>query len=539
MTPEEQPLDPLSFSFAPYTGVWSVAEAAHLLRRSLFGPTFKQINDAVANGMDATVNALLSIPTFTEPITHSANETIAAYGTTWVNSVFTADPLYSQQEKQARRDSLGAWLLERINKEQFSLHEKMCLFWHNHFAAESSFDSRAAFDYFRLIQNRALGNFKQLVKEMTINPNMLMFLNGSKNDKFSPNENYARELLELFTIGKGEQLAVGDYTNYTEYDISESSRILTGWRLNGLLSTTLAACTAVYDPAFHDSGTKTLSTKFGGAVIVNGDADEYATYVDVIFQQAETARYICRKIYRWFVNHDLSTDVEANIISEMSNLLISSNYEILPVLEALLKSEHFYDVSFRGSILKNPLELTFSMYNATEARPNPDINISNRTYLSLYIMNTKLGMNYMQAPSVAGWTAYYHAPFYYKNWVNSAYIKLRFDLSSYVTLLGGVDVDGNKFPINHLQFLDNLSNPSDSAQVVEDMVTVFCPKGLPAATKTSLQTVLLNGLPDFEWTIEYDYYISNPGDLTQKEAIKQRVGLALDYLFKLPEFQTI
>ena len=148
-------------------------------------------------------------------------------------------------------------------------------------------------------------------------------------------------------------------------------------------------------------------------------------------------------------------------------------------------------------------------------------------------------MAYLQPPNVGGWPAYYQAPNHTKLWVNSSYIKLRFDFASYVAIWGGLDVDGNRLPINHLAFLDALSLPSDAPQVIEDMVTVFCPKGLSVTQKLLLKAVLTNGLPDFEWTLQYNEYLANPGNTTYSDPVKQRIGLTLDQIFKLPEFQTI
>jgi uncharacterized protein (DUF1800 family) len=539
MIPEENIEAPDSLSLTPYTGTWTQAEAAHLLRRALFGPTLAQINSAVTNGMDATMAQLLVPPTFTQPLTYDANDAIVAQGSTWIGAVCPTNPIDIENTENTRRESLAAWHLERINLEAFSIHEKMCLFWQNHFAAESTFDCRATYNYMNLIRTHALGNFRQFVKDMTIDPCMLIFLNGAQNNLYSPNENYARELLELYTIGKGEQIGEGDYSNYTEQDVLEGAKILTGWTVEGFLSDTETDTSSVFLPILHDTTTKTLSAHFGSASVTDAGANEYANYIDIIFQQPETAKFICRKIYRWFVNYDLTSEVENTVIADMADLLTSSNYDIQPVIEALLKSEHFYDPSVRGSMIKNPLEYVFSMLNTTSTQPGFGLNVNYRMYLQLYWASSSIGMAYLQPPNVGGWPSYYQAPNYSKLWVNSSYIKLRFDFASYIAVWGGLDVDGNRLPINHLGFLDALSLPEDAPQVIEDMVTVFCPKGLTATQKTLLKAVLTNGLPDFEWTLQYNEYLANPGNVTYSDPVKQRVGLTLDQLFKIPEFQTI
>ncbi|MCE3296186.1 MAG: hypothetical protein K0R65_1900 [Crocinitomicaceae bacterium] len=539
MIPEEYVEAPVSLSLTPYAGPWTQAHAAHLLRRTLFGPKLAQINAAVTNGMDATVAQLLVAPAFAQPLTHDTNDSIVSQGSTWIGAVCPTNPIDIDTTETSRRQSLIGWQFERLNMEGVSIYEKMCLFWQNHFAAESTFDSRATYNYLHLIRTHALGNFRQFVKDITIDPCMLIFLNGAQNNQFSPNENYARELLELYTIGKGPQIGEGDYTNYTEQDVMQGAKILTGWNVEGFLSNTETTTSSVFVPILHDTSSKTLSAHFGNAVINDAGASEYANYIDIIFQQPETAKFICRKIYRWFVNYDLTSEVETTVIADLADILTANNYEILPVIETLLKSEHFYDSSVRGAIIKNPLEYMFSMLNTTSTQPAFDLNINYRMYLSLYWASASLGMAYLQPPSVGGWPAYYQAPNYTKLWINSSYVKLRFDFASYIALWGGINVDGNRLPINHLGFLDSLSLPSDAPQVIEDMVTVFCPKGLTSTQKLLLKAVLTNGLPDFEWTLQYNEYLANPGNTTYSDPVKQRIGLTIDQIFKMPEFQTI
>src|SRR5690606_28541410 len=276
---------PISYSLTPYTGTWTKAEAAHLLRRTLFGPTLQQITDAVSNGMNATVTSLLQIPAIGEPLAYDPAETVAPFGTSWVNSTYPPDQVQANAVDVARAKSLGAWMMRRINHEQLSIAEKMCLFWQNHFAAVLSFDQRSSYHYFALIRQQALGNFKQLIKDMTINTNMLEFLNGGTNTLYSPNENYAREVLELFTIGKGPQIGSGDYSNYTEQDVAAGAKIFTGYIIDGLRSNTVTTPQSVFVPLLHDNSGKQLSYHFGSVSVANAGANEYANYIDIIFGQ--------------------------------------------------------------------------------------------------------------------------------------------------------------------------------------------------------------------------------------------------------------
>lgn len=527
---------PASLSLAPYSGPWTEKEAAHLLRRCAFGPTFKQIKQAVTDGLNGTVTKILTQPAANEPLAFLPEETVVAKGQSWVKAFYPATN--AQPVENARQASLMGWMMERLNQNSISIQEKMCLFWENHFGIEGTFDARATYNLHNLFRLNCLGNFKQLVKDVTIDPNMLVFLNGASNNFFSPNENYARELLELFTVGKGEQKAVGDYSTFKESDIAAGAKILTGWSVDGFQSATKLP-TAIFYPQLHDKSIKTLSSYFGNASISNGDNLEYSQYIDVIFQHPKIAFHICRKIYRWFVNYDLTSDVENTIIVEMAKTLKNNNFEIKPVIEQLIKSEHFYDLSVRGAIIKNPLEFLFSILNPTESKPDQDVEARYRLYQNAYYFAIVLGMEYFRPPSVGGWTAYYQAPSYTKLWANSSYIKLRFDVGTYLSILPGFEQGNFKWKVDALQLVDNLSVPNDAVQVIEDISLIFTPKGFSTAQKTILKGILTNGQPDFEWTVEYNDYAADKTNPAKSNPVKQRVEFVLYRLFQTPEFQTI
>lgn len=538
--PENEPVaGGVSLSLTPYTGQWTKAEAGHLLRRATFGATNEEILNAVANGMNATVTSIMQIPAIGDPLTFHPDEAIAAQGQTWVNSEYPTNPVDVQTTVTARQFSMAGWLMDRLNNETLTVAEKICLFWQNHFSATPGGDSRATYDYFALIRTYALGDFKQFVKDMTINPNMLLFLNGATNNVFSPNENYARELLELFTIGKGPQIGPGDYTNYTEDDVAAAAKILTGYYVSGALSDTATTVDAVYDTILHDHTTKTMSSKFNNAVIPDNGANEYADLIDVIFLQDEVANHICRKLYRYFVNYDLIPSVESTVIAEMANTLIVNNYQIGPVLSELFTSEHFYDISVRGALIKGPLDALYSMFNCCGSSPSFGLATDYEMQLNVYFFAEVLGQAYATPPSVAGWTAYYQEPSFSKLWVNATHIKTRFDVALWLTLGTGVPVNGDNWKINALTFVDGLSNPYDAPTVIQDITDVFCPKGVSLAQSLTLKAILTGGLPDFEWTVEYTDYQNNIGNPTYEDPVRLRVESVLARLFQMPEFHTM
>ena len=417
----------------------------------------------------------------------------------------------------------------------------MSLFWQNHFAAEYSNDARATYNYINLLRTNALGNFRELVKAVTIDPCMLMFLNGNSNTKNKPNENYSRELLELFSVGKGPQVGAGDYTNFTEEDIKQGAKILTGWNVKGVLSSIETTTSSYFISSKHDLSSKTLSPRLGSVVIQNGNEQEYKTYIDHLFSTNIPALFICKKLYRWFVNYDITDEVQKTVIEPLAQLLVESDYEIKPVLKALLSSEHFYEVKMVGTIIKNPLEFLFSLTNSTNSMFNFTTEISYSFLKEIYNFSAVIGMNYFRPPSVGGWTAYYQAPSFTRLWMNSSYVKLRFDVAAYLLTDGFKSkVDSNTiFTINVIDYVQGLSNPKSAPQIVDDTVLVFCPKGLPDQVKNTLKLILTDGQPDFEWAIQYDEYIKDSSNMMKKNAIIGRLRLFLSYLFKLPEFQTI
>ncbi|MBX2947633.1 MAG: DUF1800 family protein [Crocinitomicaceae bacterium] len=530
---------PTNHSLSPYTGAWTNAQAAHLLRRSLFGPSFQQINQVTSDGLDAAIAQLMIIPAIGQPLTYDPAETIATFGQPWQNSPYPTDVEAAQECDTARAKSLGAWLMQRINNEGMSIAEKMCFFWHNHFAAILSFDQRSSYNYFDLIRQHALGNFKTLIKEMTNNTNMLEFLNGATNTFYSPNENYAREFLELYTIGKGIQIGPGDYSNYTEEDVAAGAKIFTGYTVEGLRSSTHTSVNTIYVPLYHDNSTKQLSYHFNSEVIASAGPVEYSNYIDVVFQQNEVAYFISRKLYRFFVNHELTEEVEQNIIPAMAAIMIASDYEIQPVVEALLKSQHFYDANLIGSAIRSPLEMLFSMFNCTGTTINFDLATTSDMYISLYYLGDTMGQGYGTPPSVSGWPAYYQAPNFTKLWVNGTHLKNRTWLAYYFTLATGLDVNGEILKIQTIPFLNGLSNPANANNVIDDIIRVFLPKPISAAQRQILKFILLGGQPDFEWTIQYNEYLAAPTDPTYYLPIQQKVELTLFQLFQMPEYHTV
>jgi len=429
-------------------------------------------------------------------------------------------------------------MMQNINQEPLSITEKMLFFWQNHFGVSAVTEARAMYHFLELLRQNCLGNFKQLVKDVTIDPSMLIFLNGASNTVYSPNENFARELLELFTIGKGDQIGAGDYSNYTEMDVAAGAKILTGFQVSGIRSSTMTSTISTFTPILHDTTSKQLSYHFNDLVVSNNGGSEYSDYIDVIFQQAEVAEYICTKLYRYFVNYDLTQDVLTTVIPGMAQTLIANNYNIQAVMQDLLLSEHFYYGTLRGTIIRNPLDMLFTVLNSTSTIPTFDLVGNSNVYLTIYYAAENMGLAYAQPPSVAGWSAYYQVPAFSKLWINSTTIKYRFDLVSGI-LFAGLNIAGNNFKLNTMGFLNALPIPSSAPDVIDDICDVFFPETVSLVEKTILKNILTNNLPDFEWTLQYNDYLADPTNPVVLDPVRQRLEFVLNRVFKMPQFQMI
>lgn len=183
--------------------------------------------------------------------------------------------------------------------------------------------------------------------------------------------------------------------------------------------------------------------------------------------------------------------------------------------------------------------MLYSMLNSTSSEPTYTLATNYEMLLNIYIVGEALGQGYLIPPSVAGWPAYYQTPSFSKLWVNATHIKTRFDSSLWMTLGTGIPVNGDNWKINALNFLDALSDPYQPATIIDDIIDVFCPKGLGATQELTLYSILTSGITVSDWQMEYSAYQANIGNPTFEDPIRTRVELTLSRLFQMPEFQTM
>ena len=528
------PVNPLS-DLTPYEGPWQYEQAGHLLRRACFGPTVEEINEAVSLGLEETINQLFAEQPAPEPPMnyYFQEDPFVQVGESWLGAPFSPEVNLLSYRNQ----SLRAWIFQNLLNEGMGIREKMILFWHNHFAVAGIADANFHYRYLELLRSFAWGNFRELVKEMTVDPSMLRFLNGNQNTERAPNENYARELLELYTVGKGGLAGPGDYTTFTEDDVIEISRVLTGWRDRGYKSEDPnVGMHTEFRTDRHDKGVKQLSHRFNNAVIENGEENEYRHLIDVIFEQDVTvARYLCSKLYRWFVYYEISEEVEETVINPLSQILIDNDFEVQPVVMTLLHSQHFFDILNQGPLIKNPLELVVSSIRQTYAELPETLNERYTILLKLFQASNPMQMNYLSPPSVAGWNAFYQAPGYYRLWINATTMRARMNYSSRLSN-AGLKFSGIRVQANPFRIMEDIEDPLDPNLVVRGFVKGLCPLPLTDEQYDALKEILIPGLPDFEWTVEYGQYSENPEDPDLANSVEQKLRALTETVLNMAEF---
>lgn len=525
-------------SLEEYTGSWTRVQAAHLGRRLLFGVTRDNIARLSSMPMSEAVDSLLMVSQ--QPPSPPAYSTLNGIqqGSTWLDAPydlrFEPDWLLMLQAWW-----VGEMLYQSVDKPP-TITEKMTLFWHNHFATEANMvnDARYMYKQNALFRQYALGNFKELVKHITLDPAMLRFLNGSDNVKEHPNENFGRELQELFTVGKGTS---GSTTTYTEEDIKQAARILTGW------VEVTPPISVVFIADNHDSGNKQFSASYGNTIIKGGEAEKDARkeldeLITMIFANQETSKFIIRKLYCWFVDCNINETIEKNIIAPLAEIFIKNNFEVKPVLQTLFKSTHFYNEAVYGAIIKNPVEY---VVGTIRAFPSATFYPASTAYQEQYIAwrtlhktMASIQMELLSPPNVAGWPAYWQKPSFYQIWINLATLQKRSRFISDVCSDGLLlDDKATNTLIDVIPLAMQSSTPDDINVLINDWCEIAFPLPAPDEVKKQLKQIVLNGLPDYEWTAEWNAYVSNQADTQKKKNVEDKLRGLLRYILSMAEYQ--
>ena len=542
-------------SLTEKTDVLGYSNAYHLLRRTTYHITKAKIMDLATKTPSQALDILF---TFTDPIPASPlnvnNETIIPT---------VAEPTITDTLATANATNYDKlWWLYQAYKDE-SAQYKIATWLHLLFVTDDGASFWNNFDYKELLRFHANKSIKDLAIRMTTNPRMLVFLNNNLNKKNSPNQNYSREFLELFTILKGPQVGTGDYTNYTELDVQQAAKVLTGFTTNTAVLDKTNRLQNV-DPVTnlpngiisitnHDTTSiKTFSYAFGGASINPGTTavtiqTELENFISMVFNKDETAKAYCRRMYRYFVGRAISATIETDIIVPLAVFLKANNYNILPTLKKLLSSKHFYDEEDTivgdqviGALTRNPLELLFHMMSLLDLQfPLYQNNVASiHSLMNSKILSTSINCAFpiFNPQSVNGFAGYSSSPDYDKNFITTASLRIRY-LNTIDTFITGFSYSGFQYKLNLPLFVKSSGNFT-SPQIADNIVTDFFNLlhiEVPDITRFNyFKDIFLGGLSVINWQNEWNNYIST----NNSSGVKIPIDRLVKALIKSPEFQT-
>jgi hypothetical protein len=459
-------LDP-KWAWEPYrpsaTEPWDVRRVGHLYRRAGFGATFAELEAGVAAGPQKLIDGLF------------------AGGPGLAEFDRTMEPLAESIAKANNGQQLRAWWLNRMLYGPHPLREKMTLFWHNHFATSNAKVQNAGFmlRQYRLMRRHALGNFAELLQEMsTKDPAMMVWLDTRGSTKGNPNENYARELMELFSLGIG---------NYTETDIREAARAFTGYEIAGGEIT--------YDPKQHDDGEKTVLGRKGNL--------QAADVVRICLQQPACPRFITRKLFRWLVSEQLAPTPE--LIDPLAEQFRASGYDFGKLVRTVLSSNLFFSPAAYRSKIKMPVEFALGIVRGLGGRIAT-------TALAQALEG--LGQNVFFPPSVKGWDGG-------QTWLNGQTLLFRQNLALALTSTEDVRFGARTDPVETAR-----KYGKGDADLVEFFLRLFLQGDVPPETRQRLA----------------DYHKKSktqpvPVYWTSEDAAAHRIRALCHLVLTQPEFQ--
>jgi uncharacterized protein (DUF1800 family) len=541
-TPSSTPPPPRTLSgINTYTGPWTEEEVTHLLKRTMFGAKRADVDYFKSRTMIQAVAELLNptapnpTPPLKEYVTSTTPGVIAdanvLQGTTWINDINNDGTVQFQ-----RRVSYKKWWTGVMINQDRSIREKLILFLTDHFGNETTDVGITNWTYtqHQLIRQYALGNFKELVRNITKDLSMLRYLNGYLNNASAPDENFARELFELFTLGKGPN------SQYTESDVKEAAKVLTGWQINFTTWQTL------FTSSRHSTVNKTFSPFFNNTVITGrtgataGDL-ELADLLNMVFAQDEVAKFLVRKLYRWFVYYTIDAATEQQVIAPLATLFRNNNYELKPVLTALFQSEHFFDMLNRGCLIKNPADqVVGAIREMNTVFPAPSDYSTNYGMWNLFTnWMTNMGMNLHDPPNVSGMPAYYQEPLFHEIWINADSLPKRNQYTD--TLIStGYLINNIRVKFDCVAMAQTFLNPGNPNDLIDEAVSRFFRNPVSVTSKAQIKTqILLTGQQwDYYWTNAWMAYTANP-TTANYNTVNSRLMNLFKYLFNLAEYQLI
>lgn len=592
--------------FTELTEVLGRKRAAHLLRRTCFGGTIAEIDEFAQLTPRQAVERLFrtNLPTPAEPIDTATNATWLTTGV--IEDVNSEEGTLVNYFLDWQLGLMTGQFAQSATRLSEVFRERIVFFLHTHFTTKRSFvrSSQALYFQNQLFRQFAFDsedivipgdpendirdtivpkNFKTLTRKVSLDIAMLRFLDGHLNVKGRPNENYARELLELYSIGRGLEgdsdktdLPTGDYLHFTEQDVQAGARVLSGFDLDPDFATIdpdtgLPTGILKGGGRQHDDDPKEFSYRFGNQTITadpeltpggtptrESIIDEIDQMIDMIYSQAETPKHICRRLYRFFVYHDIAEELHDSVIADMADVFESNDYKIQPLLETLFTSTYFYEGApgreddFFGSIIKSPVDLVIGTLRTFEyALPDYRTDaVSFYEVMGAYrgAINS-MGLDFYEPFEVAGYPAYHQFPIYNRAWISTNYLTNRYNFYKNVISESTSPEAGQ---INVFDFIINnfpQSVYSDARELIRTLVTYFYPvsDNLDFAENSTgdltderlnfflQEFIFKDGILNFETEEEWTALFADAN--YSRDIASERFSFLLNALLQTPEFQ--
>ena len=441
-------------------------EAAHLLRRVGYGGSPGEIDDISLRGRDGAVDFLINY----EQIDNRAMDDLLR------SSFDFSDPL---NFPRFNRGELQRWWFTRMTYTRRPFEEKMTLFWHNHFATSASKTG----DLFIYNQNltlraHALDQFDSLLLRVAQDPAMLLWLDGVTNVRGKPNENFARELQELFTMGITD--VVTGESNYTEMDVKEIARTFTGWKFfHPRTDTNPFTYQFVVNDPEHDNTTKTI---YGGTPWAQTGNLDGADVIGIICARRATARYLVKKLFDFFVYPMDGNAADRATIEKYADVYMSRNHSIKELIRAIFTSDEFFSQRARFALVKSPVEIIVSSIRMLGARYNPGSSAregdSNNILAAISIF---LGQDLFNPPDVSGWKLNL-------GWINTSTLLNRFTYADLLVVNRACDLNAPGLWLSHEQLRSFAKK--NSKKTVKKLLSILGPLEVGGEMIAALRTYL-------------------------------------------------
>ncbi|MDP4219396.1 MAG: DUF1800 family protein [Bacteroidota bacterium] len=481
----------------------------HLYRRAGFGATLSEINAAVAKTPSELIDDLLD----DKLLTGNYLPADPRYAFQWKDVVpYTGTDLYQKARQETTYNNAAMelrrhWTVQMCQPETM-LREKLTVFWMNHFVIEARKVKYpiCIYDYLSYFRQNPWGNFKKMVADVTTSPAMLIYLDGILNAGSAPNENYARELQELFTMGAFDK---NGKSNYTQSDVEGLAHALTGWTVDTTQQSP-KILPAIYNSGLHDQSKQVIYDNIERQynLTASGDAMDKDVINHIFEQRSEQiAWFICTKLYQYFVYANTAGAIEQAVISEMADLLRASNWELKPVLSALLNSSHFFDEENIGALIKSPYEHIIGLLRPFEILLPENTSDGQGELMAGSLYNYALAgsQELLDPPNVKGWPGYH-------TWISATTLPFRETYIQTALLIGGniaaEGVDGygqNNYPIFLLdgmvtswgQSFTNYAGAFDD--LVHEIATYLCAHTPSAKALAHVKSKFASNI-SYEWS---------------------------------------